>query len=51
MPPWWSLLIAGVSRIPWERFIIKPKYSDNSSANPSILGATVTFGAEKNRQK
>jgi len=44
MPPWWSLLIAGVSRILWERFIVKPKYS---SVNPSIPGATVNFGAEK----
>jgi len=48
MPPWWSLLIAGVSRIPWERFIVKPQYS---SANPSIRGATVTFGAEKKSEK
>lgn len=43
--PWWTLLIDGVSRIPWERFIIKPKYS--ASPPPSIPGAVVTFGTEK----
>ncbi len=42
--PWWALLIGGVSRIPWERFIIKPKYS---ASPPSIPGAVVTFGTEK----
>ena len=40
-----SLLIVGVSRILWERFIIKPKYS--ASTTPSITGATVPFGAPK----
>ncbi len=40
-----SLLIDGVSIMPWERFIIKRKYS--ASTPPSIPGAVVTFGTEK----